>query len=50
MNGQTKSIEHEIDLFCINPEFDFTFDTELYSSLSCDDGDFDRMDDLTGNY
>ena len=46
-NGQTIIIDHEIDLYRINPMFEFTFDTSLYQSI--DENDMDRMDDAEGN-
>ena len=46
INGKTTTIAHEIDLYNINPEFDFTFDTNLYAAL--DDKELERMDDLDG--
>ena len=46
LNGETKEITHEFDLFLIDPDFNFTFDNSLY--LSLEDHDIDRMDDLAG--
>ena len=49
-NGSIKIIAHEIDLYRMNPDFDFSFDTEFYASLYDEDRDMDRLDDAAGYY
>lgn len=46
INGNVKVIAHEYDLYEIAPDFEFTFDTDLYASL--ENNEMDLMDDLAG--
>lgn len=46
IQGVIHNICHEIDLFKINPEFHFTFATDLYHSF--EDHELDQLDDLDG--
>ena len=45
-DGEVRNIAHETDLFKIAPDFNFTFSTDLYTSL--ENNDMEMMDDLDG--
>ena len=49
LDGNLSEISHELDLFLISKDFNFSFDTSLYVMLGDDDDDINRYEDLDGN-
>ena len=48
LDGNTKIISHEFDLFNLFRDFDFSFDTSRYINITSDDTELEKYDDLDG--
>ena len=48
LDGKIKEISHELDMYHIAVDFDFSFDTSLYEMLGDDEEDMNMLLDLDG--